>query len=241
MRLENSQLENAMSKVSSWTLHVCNYSRRVPLLAWTSGSSEHLKPSEDHDAASVHSVSEQVQRFQDVEVEILGTFDPGHAHGLIFYVGYVGISNTCDHHHQKGDPERLSHVFTSWKLHSVFVVLQSPPHSRPSSAQGGTAPVAASFSKPTTVLKIRPPAVPTPCHASNSAAALKSIDGECSVIGSGVNHVLLPQYFQHSDATFGALHEAQLQHLKSDEQSVTWWVSRHVVSVRLCAFHGIQR
>ncbi|EDO45562.1 predicted protein [Nematostella vectensis] len=89
----------------------------------------------------------------------------------------------------------------------------SPPGSRPGSGQGAAV---SSFTKPSAVLRIFPPAQVGPCSATNYVAALKAVDADNSVIGTGSNHILLQQYFQHSDMTFKALHEQQLQHLKEE-------------------------
>lgn len=109
----------------------------------------------------------------------------------------------------------------------LTILLQSPPGSRPGSAQAGAPPhMAASFTKPTTILRVRPPVQVGPCGATNYAAALKSIDAECSVIGSGANHVLLPQFFKSCDTTFKSLHQHQLQYLQDEEEAdVSWYVS----------------
>ena len=60
-----------------------------------------------------------------------------------------------------------------------------------------------------------------PCPATNCAAALKAVDGDGTVIGSGANHVLLSQYFDNCDKTFQELHKQQLQYLNRDEKDVT--------------------
>lgn len=100
---------------------------------------------------------------------------------------------------------------------------KSPPGSRPGSAQGGqTHPSqsAVSFTKPTAVLRVRPPAPVGPCVATNCSAALKAIDAECSVIGSGASHVLMSQFFDNCDKAFHVLHADELQYLNQDEQDL---------------------
>ncbi|KAM7446178.1 oxidoreductase [Porites harrisoni] len=97
----------------------------------------------------------------------------------------------------------------------------SPPGSRPSSAQGGqTQPgqSAVSFTKPTTVLRVRPPAPVGPCAATNCSAALKAVDAECNVIGSGATHVLMSQFFESYDKAFQVLHAEELQYLNRGEE-----------------------
>jgi len=106
--------------------------------------------------------------------------------------------------------------------------------SRPSSAQGGqlTHPgqSAVSFSKPATVLRVRPPAPVGPCAATNCSAALKAIDAECNVIGSGASHVLTSQFFENCDKAFQGLHAEELHYLNKDEQDLTSFPKIHFLT-----------
>lgn len=68
---------------------------------------------------------------------------------------------------------------------------------------------------------MRPPAPVGPCAATNCSAALKAIDAECNVIGSGASHVLTSQFFENCDKAFQGLHAEELQYLNKDEQDLT--------------------
>ena len=80
---------------------------------------------------------------------------------------------------------------------------------------------AISFTKPTVVLRVRPPAPVGPCTATNCSAALKATDAECNVVGSGANHVLTSQYFDSCNKAFKGLHADELKYLNKDEQDLT--------------------
>ncbi|XP_029186083.2 WD repeat-containing protein 93-like [Acropora millepora] len=105
--------------------------------------------------------------------------------------------------------------------------------SRPSSAQGGqTQPgqSGTSFTKPVTVLRVRPPAPVGPCAATNCSAALKAIDAECNVIGSGANHVLMSQYFDNCDKAFHSIHVKELKYLNKDEEDLNQFPKIHFLT-----------
>lgn len=105
-----------------------------------------------------------------------------------------------------------------------YELCKSPPGSRPGSAQGGqTQPglSAVSFTKPTAVLRVRPPAPVGPCAATNCSVALKATDSEGNVIGSGSSHVLMSQFFDSCDKAFNHLHKDELQYLNTDEDGLT--------------------
>lgn len=78
-----------------------------------------------------------------------------------------------------------------------------------------------SFTKPTVVLRVRPPAQVGPCAATNCSAALKATDAECNVVGSGASHVLTSQYFDSCNKAFKGLHADELKYLNKDEQDLT--------------------
>lgn len=65
---------------------------------------------------------------------------------------------------------------------------------------------------------MRPPAPVGPCVATNCSAALKAVDAECNVIGSGTTHVLMSQFFESYDKAFQVLHAEELQYLNRGEQ-----------------------
>ena len=75
-----------------------------------------------------------------------------------------------------------------------------------------------SFTKPSLILKIKAPTEPSPNPANNVTSALKSIDQDYDVIGTGTNHVLLQSYFNHSDKVFTESHLENLQYLAEKEQ-----------------------
>ena len=105
-----------------------------------------------------------------------------------------------------------------------YELCKSPPGSRPSSAQGGQnqpGPAAVSFTKPTAVLRVRPPGPVGPCAAATCAVALKATDSEGTVIGSGSSHVLMSQFFDSCDKAFHQLHKDELQYLNTDEEDLT--------------------
>lgn len=68
---------------------------------------------------------------------------------------------------------------------------------------------------------MRPPAPVGPCAATNCSAALKAVDAECNVIGSGATHVLMSQFFESYDKAFHLLHAEELQYLSRDEEDLT--------------------
>ena len=80
---------------------------------------------------------------------------------------------------------------------------------------------AISFTKPTVVLRVRPPAPVGPCAATNCSAALKATDAECNVVGSGASHVLTSQYFDSCNKAFQGLHADELKYLNKDGQDLT--------------------
>ena len=105
-----------------------------------------------------------------------------------------------------------------------YVFCQSPPGSRPSSAQAAQNQPglsAVSFTKPTAVLRVRPPAPVGPCAATNCSAALKATDSEGNVIGSGSSHVLMSQFFDSCDKAFQQLHKEELQYLNKNDEDLT--------------------
>ena len=75
-----------------------------------------------------------------------------------------------------------------------------------------------SFTKPTVMLKIKAPTDPTPNPASNVTSALKNLDQDYNVIGTGTNHVLLQSYFENSDNAFKERHQQHLQYLAEKEE-----------------------
>ena len=89
---------------------------------------------------------------------------------------------------------------------------------------------AISFTKPTVVLRVRPPAPVGPCAATNCSAALKATDAECNVVGSGASHVLTSQYFDSCNKAFKELHADELNYLNKDEQDLT----RYQLNKRYC-------
>ena len=60
-----------------------------------------------------------------------------------------------------------------------------------------------------------------PCAATNCSAALKAVDAECNVIGSGATHVLTSQFFESYDKAFQVLHAEELQYLNRAEEDST--------------------
>lgn len=68
---------------------------------------------------------------------------------------------------------------------------------------------------------MRPPAPVGPCAATNCSAALKAVDAECNVIGSGATHVLMSQFFESYDKAFQLLHAEELQYLSRGEEDLT--------------------
>lgn len=70
-----------------------------------------------------------------------------------------------------------------------------------------------SFSKPTLVLKVRSPTAVVPNHAGNASSAFKAVEADNNVIGTGTNHILLQQYFDHSNTMFHHFHQQYLQYL----------------------------
>lgn len=108
-----------------------------------------------------------------------------------------------------------------------------PPGSRPGSAQGGQTQLGQStisFAKPTTVLRVRPPAPVGPCAATNCSTALKAIDAECNVIGSGTNHILMSQFFDNCDKAFHSIHAEELKYLNRDEEESTCFPRIHFLT-----------
>lgn len=48
-------------------------------------------------------------------------------------------------------------------------------------------------------------------------SAMRGMNQDCDVIGTGTNHVLLPNYFENSEKVFQKLHEEYLQYLPKKE------------------------
>nr|XP_006821252.1 PREDICTED: WD repeat-containing protein 93-like [Saccoglossus kowalevskii] len=74
----------------------------------------------------------------------------------------------------------------------------------------------ANLSKPTLILRIKPPAPLVGNPATSAHSAFKTID-DGSVIGSGSNHAILTQHLELRKATFNLHHEKDLQYCKEDE------------------------
>ncbi|KAJ7385419.1 oxidoreductase, acting on NAD(P)H [Desmophyllum pertusum] len=109
----------------------------------------------------------------------------------------------------------------------------SPPGSRPGSAQGGQNQPGlsvVSFTKPTAVLRVRPPAPVGPCAATNCSAALKATDADGNVIGSGSSHVLMSQYFDSCEKAFHQIHKDELQYLNKDDQDLASFPGIHFLT-----------
>ncbi|XP_068740235.1 WD repeat-containing protein 93-like [Montipora capricornis] len=105
--------------------------------------------------------------------------------------------------------------------------------SRPSSAQGGqTQPgqSGAMFTKPVPVLRVRSPAPVGPCAATNCSAALRAIDAEGNVIGTGANHVLMSQYFENCDKAFHRIHAKEMKYINKDEENLTRFPRVHFLT-----------
>lgn len=68
------------------------------------------------------------------------------------------------------------------------------------------------------MLKIRAPTDPAPSLANNVTSALKNVDQDYDVIGTGTNHILQQAYFDHNDKVFKERHEQHLPYLHEKEE-----------------------